>query len=90
MMKNTLKSSPYTSSIKQLKKSLLSGRDISDQSQLRMMESSFNHIKPNYINLNREKGVGVLGTPKKKKNTKINIADNQQFSKLYFGKKNPH
>jgi len=54
------------------------------------MESSFNHIKPNYINLNREKGVGVLGTPKKKKNTNINIADNQQFSKLYFGKKNPH
>lgn len=55
MMKDTLKSSPYTSSIKYLKKSLLSKRNLTDNSQLRMMESSFNIVNPNYINFNHDK-----------------------------------
>jgi len=71
MMKGTLKSSPYTSSIKYLKKSLLSKRDINDQSKLRMMESSFNQVKPKYITMHKEKGVGLLGKVKVKTNTSV-------------------
>lgn len=86
-MKGTLKSSPYTSSIKYLKKSLLSKRDINDLSQLRMMESSFNHVKPKQINMQREKGLGLLGKVKPK--TNISVGDHN-YSRLQFGKKNPH
>jgi len=53
-----------------------------------MMECSFNHIKPKYINLNSVKGVGGLGMAQQKKNQVKD--DHQKLNKLYFGKKNPH